>query len=400
MKRTFFCLATAVSLMAFNASAQQTITVRKTGSNKATIDLSALEASGGTASRSFVDTLRKDLENSGYFAVTSGGGQFQVQGSARQSGANVSAQVRAITAGDKRQVFGKGYNIAQTQSRTLAHQVADEIVKAVTGREGMASGKIALVGSKNGKKELFTCDYDGSNLKQLSYDNSISLTPSWGPDGRLLTYTSYMTGFPSCFIVDTQTRRRSRISAYPGLNAMGKISPDGRTLALILSKDGNPELYLKDLRSGALKRLTETRATEGSPSWSPDGSHLVYVSDSTGRPHLYTISRNGGKPSRLTSRGVQCVAPDWGKNGWIAFSMFESGKFRPAIMNPKTREVRVLANDWASYEDLSWAPNGRHLVCTRIENYRSNLYRLDTLGDAPVALNLGAGDWFAPSWSR
>ena len=40
------------------------------------------------------------------------------------------------------------------------------------------------------------------------------------------------------------------------------------------------------------------------------------------------------------------------------------------------------------------------IFCTRIENYRSNLYRLDTLGDAPVALNLGAGDWFAPSWSR
>lgn len=395
MKRIIFCVA-AVAL-AFGASAQ--IRVTKTAYNKAVLDLSGLSAASDPASRAFVITLRSDLENSGWFRVSSQGAEVSLQGSVRQSGGKVTASVRAIKVMDNRQVLAKAYSAAPQSVQQLAHKVADEVVEAVTGKPGIASSKIALVGVSKGKKEIFTCDYDGTNLKQLTYDRTLSLGPNWGPKGRLLTYTSYMRGFPDCYMIDTQTRRRTQVAAYGGLNATAEISPDGSTVALVLSKDGNPELYLKDLKTGRLKRLTATRATESSPSWSPDGKSLVYVSDTSGRPQLYIISSRGGRPQRLTSRGTQNVAPDWGPGGWIAFTTREGGRFLPAVINPQTREMRVLVSDGADYEDLSWAPDGRHIICTRIAGYRSSLYRLDTLNDPPVALNLGAGDWFSPSWA-
>ena len=55
--------------------------------------------------------------------------------------------------------------------------------------------------------------------------------------------------------------------------------------------------------------------------------------------------------------------------------------------------------DNADYEDPSWAPDNRHIVCTRILNFKRQLVVLDTLGDPPrVLLNL-AGDWYLPAWS-
>ncbi|MFC1467136.1 DPP IV N-terminal domain-containing protein [Verrucomicrobiota bacterium] len=395
MKRASFCAAAVLAAAGANAQ----IRVTKTAYQKAVLDMSALSTAGDTASRAFATTLRRDLESSGWFRISSQGAEVRLQGSVRQSGGKVSASVRAVKVMENRQVLGKAYSASPQSVQQLAHKVADEIVAAVTGKPGIASSKIALVGSRDGKKEIYTCDYDGTNLRQLTRDGKLSLAPNWGPKGRMLTYTSYLRGFPDCYMIDMQTRRRTLIAAYGGLNATASISPDGRQVALVLSKDGNPELYLKDLKSGRLTRLTKTRAVEASPSWSPDGKQLVYVSDTSGRPQLYVISKDGGRPRRLTSRGTQNVAPDWGPNGWIAFTTREGGRFRPAIINPQTREARVLESDWADYEDLSWAPDGRHIVCTRIERYRSSLYRLDTLNDPPVALKLGAGDWFSPSWS-
>ena len=67
------------------------------------------------------------------------------------------------------------------------------------------------------------------------------------------------------------------------------------------------------------------------------------------------------------------------------------------VGNPKSRTSRVLDTDWADYEDPRWAPDGRHIVCSRTSGYRSAIYLLDTQKDSPVALISGSGDWYSPA---
>ncbi len=384
------------------ADANAQVTIRKSGDEKTRIDWSGFGSDGSPAAREFITTLQRALVRSGWFlGVEAGRGEVTLTGRVARQGETLRAECVVVGSVTQRAYLNHAYGGRADQPRQLAFQVADAITKAVTGNPGMAAARLALVGTRTGHKELYLAASDGGDLVQLTRDNSISLSPIWGPGGRI-AYTSYRRGGPDVFLIDVQTGQRQPIAAYPGLNTGGAISPDGRDMALILSKDGSTELYVKNIASGRLTRLTTpSRAALASPSWSPDGRQIVFVSDQSGRPQLYTIARDGGRPQRLTSRGVENVSPHWGANGRIAFASRVGGRYQIAVIDPATRDVQYLqTGDGADYEEPSWAPNGRHIACTRTINRQSKVYLLDTLGDPAIALTDHAGDWMSPSWSQ
>jgi len=399
--RRFTVSCLSLLLMGVFCEAPAQVRVTKAGSAKSLMNWSAFSTGTAPAARAFFETLRADLVRSGWFREASaGGGEFTLRGTCVQEGdrLQVKCQVLVTASGDYR--LSRSYREPAAHVRPLAHRVADDIVEAVTGRKGIASTRVVMVGNRTGSKELYICDADGDGLKQLTRDQTVSVGPGWGPDGRSIIYTSYLKRFPDVYLIDIVSGQRKRISSYPGLNTGGAIAPNGRDAALILSKDGNPELYVKNLENGQLSRLTETRhAAEASPVWSPDGQRIAYVSDRSGRPQIYVIDRSGGAPTRLTRRGSENVAPDWGPNGLLAIASRVGGRYRIHVLDPATGQTKQLPLDGADYEDPSWAPDGRHLVCTRTENYRSQVYILDTMGDPPVALLRHTGDWFSPAWS-
>ncbi|MCS6771481.1 MAG: hypothetical protein NZ740_05585 [Kiritimatiellae bacterium] len=393
--RGALCLALLAAGCLTESSWAQVRVVKGAG-QKTSIDWSAYQALDADG-QLFLKVLTDDLIRSGWFArAPAGSGELALTGEA--GGRSVQAVV--FNRGTRQQVYGKRFPMEPNQVRRLAHVVADEIVLAVTGRRGMASGRIALVGNRTGRKELYLMDADGQNLVQLTRDQSINIAPNWGPGGRKLVYTSYLKGFPDIYLIELATGARRRISHYSGLNTGGAISPDGRQIAMILSKDGNPELYIRDLEGGKPIRLTQTlRAAEASPSWSPDGREIVYVSDQAGSPQLYIIGRDGGPPRRLTARGSQNVAPDWGSNNLIAYASLFGGRWSVCVIDPRSGEVRQITGGEADYEDPSWAPNQRHLAAARSIRYESKVVLLDTMGDPPLVLTDYPGDWSSPVWA-
>ena len=375
------------------------IEVVKTGAIKTAIDLAPLQArgSGGAV---FQSVLRQDLERSGWFLIAEPGrGPVVVQGNVEEEAGSLRVQCDVLNRARGGRYLAHRDSGAAGDVRRLAHRLADDIVAAVRGEIGFASTRMAMIGNVRGRKDLFVCDADGDGVLRVTRDAAVCLAPAWDPSGRAIYYTSLHQGFPDVYRIDLSTGTRSRVAAFPGLNAGADVSPDGRTMALTLSRDGNPELYALDMRSGHLTRLTRTRhAAEASPSWSPDGSRIVFVSDRSGSPQLYTMGRDGGEHARLTYRGNENVAPDWGPGG-IAYSSRREGHYRICVMDPATRADIQLTADGADYEDPSWAPDGRHLVCSRTAAYHSDLYLLDTLGDDQVRLTAISGDWHSPAWS-
>lgn len=394
-------LALALGLALALAAAAQ-VTVRKAAGGKVGVDLSALQ-SGPGAAQAVRRTLELDLARSGWMELAAPGrGSVTVRGSISEAGGQVLFTCQAFDAAGQAFINGT-YSQPAAQAIYLAHQVANDLVVKATGKPTFFLARLALIGVRGGGKELFLADSSAQDLRQITQDNSIALKPRWSPDNRFIAYTSYLKRYPDVYTIEMATGTRNRVAAFPGVNSGGAISPDGRSMALILSKDGNPDLYVMDLASKRTTRLTNTpRATEGSPCWSPDGARIAYVSDTSGAPQLYAVSRAGGAPERLTLRGTQNVAPDWGANGLIAYQTLTGGKFQIAVLDPATKQERILTPFDAAYEDPSWAPDGRHLAAARGVNYKYSVCLLDSMaamGDKPVALTT-TGDWTAPAWSR
>jgi TolB protein len=382
---------------------QETIRVVKSFAAKVALDLSPLKTGPTSAGALFRRTLEADLARSGWFTIAPpGAGAYAVSGVVQDSGGRLRVPCQVFNALNQQVKLNTSFSDASSEARRLAHQAADEIVLALTGFPGIASSRIVFIGVSGRNKELYLCDADGENLRQLTRDNSICLAPCWSPVGDLIAYTSYCrNGFPDVYTIHMKTLSRCPVASYPGINLAGDISPDGQDLALVLSKDGNPDLYILNLPGGRLTRLTRTpESAEASPTWSPDGNQIAFVSDSSGRPQIYMISRSGGEKRRLSSsRGIENVAPDWGPKGWVAYSSKRDGKFQVCVVNPQTQEDVQVTREYADWEDPSWAPDGRHIVCARTVQYSSSVYILDTLGDDPLLLVQVKGDWRSPAWS-
>ena len=373
----------------------QRVEVRKSGAGRIGISLDRLTSDGSAEGQEFIRVLRADLLRSGWFEEQTAA-RLVVLGRVQQT-EGLRAEIQAIQVADKRRVLRRAFSGAPVATRALAHRVSDALVLAVSGKSGMASARLAIVGNQSGYKELYVCDADGANLRQVTQDRSIVVAPAWMPDGKNILYTSYKQGYPNIY----RTGQREAVSKFGGLNASAAVSPDGRNMAVILSKDGNPELYIRDVRTGSLQRVSSTRrANEASPCWSPDGSQIAYVSDSAGRPHIYVLALKGGSPKRLSRTGSENVAPDWGVNGQLTYCSRQAGRYRIVVADPRTGVSRVLPLDGADYEDPSWMPDGRHVVVSRSVNYRSSIYLLDTQEERSISLKEGAGDWFSPACSR
>ncbi len=377
----------------------QEVVVSKSGGAKTSLDLSAY---GGVGPGGFVfrQTLTDDLQRCGWFSLVRQA-SFTVTGSCHDNNGSLSADVQVMNVLKSNVALSKTYTDSAANARRLAHRVADDIIMATKGFRGICSGRIVMVGNGSGSKELYTCDADGGNLRQITRDRSISLSPYWSPDGAKIVYTSFLKGFADIYMIDTKSGARSVVSRNPGINMAGGISPSGGELLMILSRDGNPEVYTKTLGSGQLTRLTRTpRAGEASPTWSPDGSRIAYVSDlaGAGSPQIYIMDR-GGNSKRLTSRGKENTNPDWGPNNLITFCSRRGGLYGVYIINPATMASDTLVSPPdGNYEDPAWASDGRHIVCTKREGRSSRIYLLDTMGDAPVCLTPNGGSWYSPSW--
>jgi TolB protein len=378
MKRAAILLIILAS--GVNGQEATTITVRKGD----TISV-ALQSLGGSDGPAVTKVLQNDLDLSGWFSLTPPErATCIISGSA--SGGALQGEVK-----DQRGsvVLQKTYSGG---ARAAAHQFSDDIVETVAGQKGIAGSKIAFVANRSGRKEIYTADYDGANVRQLTRDSSISVAPSLAPDGSKLAYTGYQSGYADIYLIDLGSGARNRIVKFPGTNSGAAFSPDGGQIACTLSKDGNPELYVIGAGGGGGRRLTRTRGVESSPTWSPDGSQIIYSSDERGGPQLFKIGAGGGSGQLISTGYAYCTEPSWSPDGRkVAFTV-RTGGFSIAVKDLQSGATSQIA----SGEDPAWGADSRHLVFSS----GSSINLLDVQTGRSVPIVTGLGKVSEPTWSR
>ena len=369
-----------VGLATLKAADAPTITVSK--NDAIAISVAPI---GGPEGAALTKVIQNDLALSGYFSVTGGANAaFIVSGQASGSG----LQGHVVEHGGQT-ALSKSYS---GSARAAAHQFADDIVETLTGNKGIAGSRIAFVSTRSGRKEIYTADYDGSNVKQLTQDGSISVNPSLSSDGRKLVYTGYKSGYADIYLVDLSSGSRERIVKFPGTNSGAAFSPDGGQLACTLSKDGNPELYVVSVGGGGAHRLTHTPGVESSPTWSPSGGEIIYSSDDRGTPQLYRISAGGGSGSLISTGFGYCTEPNWSPDGKKVVFSVRQGGFQIALLDLQGGAARILS----SGERPAWGRDSRHILFAD----GGALYLIDAQTGRKTKVLDGLGKITEPTWAR
>ncbi|NQU07128.1 MAG: Tol-Pal system beta propeller repeat protein TolB [Candidatus Abyssubacteria bacterium] len=327
------------------------------------------------------------------------GVQSVVQGRYKWEGDKIRLECALFDVESETRIAGKYYTGTLRAMRRNAHRFADEIVYRYTGKRGIAHTKIAYVNQKAGRKEIYIMDYDGYNSYRLTYENSITLSPDWSPDGKKMIFTSYRDRNPDVYMVDLEEKKYTRISGYIGLNIAPAFSPGGETLALTLSKSGNPELYLLDLKSGDLTRLTRNSRVDTSPTWSPNGREIAFVSDRSGYPQIYIIDREGVNLRRLTYSGYNNTSPAWSPQGdKIAYVSMAKGMAEIHAIHPTGTALQRLTFN-SGNEDPCWSPCGRYLAYSSGQKGQRDVYLMRADGSGKRRITFGGGENMAPAWS-
>jgi len=387
-KLTFLFLLATLSI-SFCAYAQTDIFVR--GSGKLipiSLPQLCLEQGQTSAAKDIPAIIAKDLDLSGYFKVIDPqsyvesttkcgspenvvysdwsilGTEGVVRGKVSFDGEFIRAQLYLHDVGKQLIVLGKEYQGDSSQISKIAHKFANEIMKFFTGEYGVFGSQIAFSSKVGRFKELFVMDMDGSNMRQLTNDRSLSLSSSWDPAGKRLVFTSYRNRQPDLFIIDVATKAVKQVTNTNGTDIGAKFSADGNSIIAAISPNQNSELAQLSLSGAVLRHLTpSSRGIDVSPEFSPDFSQIVFCSDRAGGPQIYVMGADGSAPHRISFvKSNYCTSPAWAPKGdKIAYVCRGDGGFQLFVSAPDGSNPRQLTSG-GDNEDPSWSPDGRYIA--------------------------------------
>ena len=220
------------------------------------------------------------------------------------------------------------------------------------------NGKIAFVSVRDGNREIYVMNADGSAQTNLTNSVADDADPAWSPDGTKLAFDS--------------------------------------------NRGGNFDLYLMNADGSGVTQLTVDGGANGSPSWSPDGSRLVFTSDRGGLQHIYTMNADGSGVTPLTSDLASDFEPRWSPDGTrIAFSSDRAndGARDIYVMNADGANVtRVTFNPGDSYGP-DWSSDSGKLLFWNRSATDAEVWQVNADGTGAIDLSVDPADDITPVWS-
>jgi len=307
---------------------------------------------------------------------------------------------------------------ALREDRRTMHRLADTLYATCYGQQGIASASIFYSLKKREgdrwKAEIWVCDADGANNRQLTYEDSYSVTPvylppnSSGGRGRLL-YVSYKLGQSKIFISSFGEKKGKKLIPLRGNQLLPAISLQKDKIAFISDVAGRADLFMQRFNaeegegSKPVRLVSYPCSTQASPTFSPDGSKIAFVSDKDGTPRIYLIPAlwvpDRITPRLLTKTNRENTCPSWSPNGEkLAYSAKTKGVRQIWIYDFKTEEEKQLTEGPENKENPSWAFNSKHLVFNSTDGDVSELYLLNVEQPIVKKISQGTGIKHYPVW--
>ena len=153
---------------------------------------------------------------------------------------------------------------------------------------------------------------NGSSQVQLTTEG-FNEDPSWSPDGRFISLASTRDGLRQLWVMNADGSNPRQVTRVDDVGGRSSWSPDGRRLAFYAGKrdDKDRNIYTINVDGTDLQKMTDG-GDNLAPSYSPYGGWIVFTSFRDGDNELFIMRTDGGDVTQLTQNDSSDYQPRWG----------------------------------------------------------------------------------------
>ena len=271
--------------------------------------------------------------------------------------------------------------------------------------------KIAFVSSRDGNREIYIMNPDGTEKTRLTQNFAADLQPTWSPTGEEILFVSDRDGVRDLYLIDADGSNPRRVFKRPAYREHPTWSPDGKQIAYVRGWF----IYI-----ATLGKQEEEQLVNGFHSaWSPDGAEIAFARGDFGSHRLTLVNVRTGRQKRVLPEDTISwqQGPAWSTTSEkIAFSWLNQILPHGKLFDLVDKETIYIVNrDGTGLErivpevgkaarDPVWDPRGSSLVYVQAVDNRLQLFKVDLVTRARTQLtrignvfqaNMDA-DWFDP----
>ncbi len=310
-----------------------------------------------------------------------------------------SVEMRAFEVFGQRMVLGRAYDLQdEDQIPLMVRRFCAELMDYLTGNGDFFRSVLAFERKHGDNKNIWSVTPQGTDLRQITEVQGITLSPAWSPGGEKIAFTllkdnRHYLGVWNLEQDETQT------FTLPGNTIISPaFAPDGR-LAISLDPMGRPDIYWlnDDFRMG--QAIMEHWAIDVSPSFDRTGRKMAFASGRLGNPHIFVHDFNKQQVNRVTYEGRYNTNPSISPDGnFVAFSRQTPDGHRIFVAELSTGRERQITFGPGNDEDPAFAPDGYFVAFSSSRSGDYRLYLTTRNGDEPRQIPTGRGDAKAPAW--
>jgi len=281
------------------------------------------------------------------------------------------------------------------QTAIVAHQIADAVIKRITGIEVGLSQLIAFVVHNANGYQIKVSDILGKNSHAIVHSRNPITSPTWSPNGNKIAYSSFEDGPASIFIQDVASGKRFKIPTDFDSATAPAWSPDGKSIAFSAYNEGRTGIYEYNLATNKISSLITDGKINTEPSYSGDG--YLYYSSSRGRsPQIYRVNLSSKQSERISFEENYCTRPSSATSRPVVAYLANKGQKATILDNSLDTQISVSLP--AIADGLAISPQGRLILFSVANNRNFNIIISNINGSYVKLVEINEYNFYEPSW--